>query len=184
MALFNLLCLSRKHTRRPGCRKRGRHWVRSPPFKAVLVKTLTKAAQTIFQVLVCDLPRPRLFELGRCQSALNFWAECFCLFSSNGWEGKMCTHIQDPPPPLSRLLSPAISCTIFSIFMRHSRLSRWRRWCTMTVSISEHSSGSWISLLPKLTESSTVLLAGPCERIPSSSRNSLLQQTKEQLLEA
>ena len=66
---------------------------------------------------------------------------------------------------------------------RHSRLSRWRRWCTMTVSSSGHSSGSWISLT-KLAESSTVLLTGPCERIPSSSRNSLLQRTIEQLLEA
>ena len=53
----------------------------------------------------------------------------------------------------------------------------------MTASSSGHSSGSWISLFPRLAESLTVLLTGPRERIPSSSRNSFLQRTIEQLLE-
>ena len=66
---------------------------------------------------------------------------------------------------------------------RHSSLSKWRRLYTMTASSSRHSTRSWISLLPRLAESLTVLLTGPRERIPSSSRNSFLQRTIEQRLE-
>ena len=66
---------------------------------------------------------------------------------------------------------------------RHSSLSKWRRWYTVTASSSGHSSGSWISLLSRLAESLTVLLTGPRERIPSSSRNSFLHRTIDQLLE-
>ena len=66
---------------------------------------------------------------------------------------------------------------------RHSSLSKWRRWYTMSASSSGHSTRSWISLLSRLAESLTVLLTGPRERIPSSSRNFFLQRTIEQLLE-
>ena len=66
---------------------------------------------------------------------------------------------------------------------RHSSLSKWRRWYTVTASSSRQSTRSWISVPSRLAQGLTVLLTGPRERIPSSSRNSFLQRTTEQRLE-